>query len=114
MTKEEAKRKCDALRRMTVARGCTPHEAETARRLADQLAKKFGFASSAPQDTYRPDFDSRFHRAENRAASRFSWEYRKCGKPNCHCARASSPSHGPYKYRKERDGKTVRSVYIGK
>jgi len=40
---QRARRKFDALRRMTTARGCTPEEADTARKLAEALAKKWGF-----------------------------------------------------------------------
>lgn len=99
--------------RMTVARGCTPHEAATAKRLADVLAAKFGFKDAATQAPPPPaDFHARYARAEKRAARRFNWEYRKCGKPNCHCARGGA--HGPYKYAKVREGRVVCSVYLGK
>lgn len=114
MTREQAKRKFNALRNMTEARGCTKHEAATAAHLASTLAKKWGFGSASSQ-RWRPDFDSRFARAEQRAAARWNWEYRKCGKTNCHCSRASTGrGHGPYKYAKRREGAKVRSVYIGR
>lgn len=114
MTHDEAKRKYDALRRMTTARGCTTHEAATAQKLADALGKKFGFVEPPQTSQYRPDFDSRFHRTEKRAAKHYGWEYRKCGKPNCWCAFSPAAGHGPYKYRKERRGRRVVSVYLGK
>ena len=99
---------------MTVERGCTPHEAATAAKLARALGQKWGFVEPRPRAEYRPDFDDRFKRAESRAAARWSWEYRRCGKKRCHCARAASPSHGPYKYGKRRDGRKVVSVYYGR
>jgi len=99
---------------MTTSRGCTPHEASTAKRLAGQLGKKWGFTGAFSSREYRPDFDSRFARAEQRAAQHFAWEYRRCGKPSCHCARSPRPPHGPYKYGKRREGRTVRSIYMGK
>ena len=113
MDTQQARRKWDSLRRMTKERGCSEHEAATARRLADALAKKYGFADAQPSTPFRQDFDTRFNRAAERAATRFRWEYRKCGKSTCWCARCA-PGHGPYKYHKERDGKTVRSVYLGR
>lgn len=100
---------------MTEARGCTKHEAATAARLAAALAKKWGFDNDPHQRQWRPDFDSRFARAEQRAATRWAWEYRKCGKKRCHCATtASGKGHGPYKYGKRREGLKVRSVYMGR
>lgn len=114
MTHAQAKRKYDALLNMTAARGCTPHEAKSAARLAKALAKKYGFAAPASQTSWRPNFDERYARAEERAASRFGWEYRKCGKDNCHCARSRSKGHGPYRYAKRREGRTVRSIYMGR
>jgi hypothetical protein len=52
--------------------------------------------------------------AEPRApqSATYRWEYRKCGKPGCHCA--TDKGHGPYRYAKRRDGTTVRSVYGGR
>lgn len=111
MTREQAKRKYDTLTRMTTANGCSSHEAATAKRLAATLAAKFGFDSKPHHSQYRDDFSSRFARAEKRAAIRWNWEYRRCGKRNCHCAKGGR--HGPYKYSKRREGKKVVSVYIG-
>lgn len=71
MTQDQAKRKYDALQNMTEARGCTPHEARTARRLAAQLSKRFGFTEDKPRQEYRPDFNARWSAAAERAASRF-------------------------------------------
>jgi hypothetical protein len=37
-------------------------------------------------------------------------EYRRCGKPNCHCA--DGPGHGPYYYRRWRKDGRQRWEYI--
>lgn len=112
MDRDGAYRKWQALRRVTVANGATTHEAATAARLASVLASRFGFADQEPRQ-YREDFAPRYERAEARAARRWNWEYRQCYKPRCHCMKSDSP-HGPYRYAKQRDGRTVRSVYIGR
>jgi hypothetical protein len=114
MTREDAKRKYDALRKMTVDRGCSKHEAATAARLAEQLARKWGFTGAPAADNFRPNFDDRFSRAESRAARRHGWEYRRCGKTNCWCSATSKGGHGPYKYAKQRHGRKVVSIYIGR
>lgn len=49
---------------------------ETLREKRDQLT-----ASLAHIDDLRPGF--------------LTARFRKCGKPNCHCAQKSSPGHGP-------------------
>jgi hypothetical protein len=37
--------------------------------------------------------------------------FRKCGKPNCHCAQKDSPGHGPsYSLTHARAGKTITQV----
>lgn len=37
--------------------------------------------------------------------------FRKCGKPNCHCAQRGSPGHGPsYSLTHRRGGKTITQV----
>lgn len=37
--------------------------------------------------------------------------FRKCGKPNCHCANAASPGHGPsWSLTREVQGKTVTKI----
>jgi len=82
---------------MTVARGCTPHEAQAARVIADRLAVTWHFVVS---EQPRP------------RGARWRWEYRRCGKPRCHCR--SGALHGPYKYEKRRRGRVVSSVYRGK
>ena len=34
--------------------------------------------------------------------------FRRCGKPNCHCARPKDPGHGPhFQFTYKKDGKTV-------
>jgi hypothetical protein len=178
--RETARRKFDALSRMTEARGCTKDEAATAARLAKGLADKFGFAAqerrqrfrawSQPcpncgrlrcdctdsermmagasqartraaqeradaearrREAHKADWERRqreakererrrereeqaeYARREQDAAKRFGWEYRSCGKPKCHCMKEGT-KHGPYKYRKVRVGKTVKSIYGGK
>lgn len=112
MDRKKAEARYRALRNMTVARGCTQNEADIAKRLADTLAKKFGFADTPVTQSWRPDFDVRWERAERRAATKFRWEYRRCGKQNCHCARGGR-GHGPYKYGKVRVGNKVNSIYLG-
>jgi hypothetical protein len=37
-------------------------------------------------------------------------ELKKCGKPNCRCARGEL--HGPYYYRYWRDGRRLRKTYV--
>lgn len=113
MDTRTARSKWEALQRMTVERGCSIHEAATAKRLADALAKKYGFADTPPTERWRPDFDTRYARAEKKAAARAGWEYRTCGKDRCRCMRGGAP-HGPYRYAKRREGKTVRSIYMGR
>jgi hypothetical protein len=114
MTREQALRKWRSLTAMVVERGCSVHEAATAARLASVLARKWGFGDSPGRAHERPDFDVRYTRAEQRAAVRFAWEYRRCGKQNCHCAGRGTFRHGPYKYGKKREGRKVRSVYLGR
>src|SRR5258708_6980072 len=111
MTQEQAWTKYNALLRMTVDRGCTTHEAATAARIAAALAARFGFGDTQPKSHHRPEWDDRFARAEKRAAIKWRWEYRRCGKGNCHCARGGR--HGPYKYGKKRKGRKVVSIYVG-
>jgi len=113
MDRNKAHARWKALCNMTVARGCTVHEAEVAARLAKALAAKFGFADAPAADHWRGDFDSRYERAEARAAMHFKWEYRSCGKARCHCMKFGT-KHGPYKYGKVRRGKHVASVYLGR
>lgn len=108
-----ARRKWEALRNMTTERGCSAHEAASAKKLADVLAAKYGFNAPRAEQAWRSSFDARFYRAERRAAIKWKWEYRRCSKSNCHCARGGN-GHGPYKYAKRRTGKLVRSIYIGK
>ena len=36
-------------------------------------------------------------------------QYRKCGKPNCHCAREGAQGHGPYSLLTWRDRETGKS-----
>lgn len=114
MTQEQARRKWDSLRRMTVANGCTVHEARTASALADALNKRWGFTTPADDAAFREPFDERFNRAEQTAARRFRWEYRRCGKARCRCAQTGAARHGPYRYGKKRIGRKVVSVYIGR
>lgn len=158
MDRETARRKFDALGRMTEARGCTKEEAATAARLAKSLGEKWGFKAESrrePEDLddivrraaaaqrawakseearkrrHREAWHQRqqearereadrqrreeaeFARREEEARKRFGWEYRSCGKRNCHCMKEGT-KHGPYKYRKVRKGKTVTSIYGGK
>lgn len=113
MDKAKALSRWRALCNMTVARGCTVPEAAVAKRLADALAKKFGFANTPVSDSFRPNFDARYERAEARAAMRFAWEFRACGKARCHCMKFGT-KHGPYKYGKVRRGAKVSSVYLGR
>lgn len=108
-----ARMKWRALQRMTVECGCSPHEAATAVRLADVLAKKYGLTDDVARAPWRKDFDARFSGAQAKAAHRYGWEFRTCGKARCHCMRGGAP-HGPYKYRKERRGETVNSIYRGR
>lgn len=112
MDRAAAYRKWQTLARMTTARGCTPPEAATAARLAKALAGRWGFGGSTRSYDLRRDFETRYRRAEGRAARRWAWEYRTCGKPTCHCYRGHA--HGPYKYAKRREGGTVRSIYLGR
>ena len=47
------------------------------------------------------------------AVPAIEWRFVRCGKPRCHCAKGSR-GHGPYAYAKRREGKKVRSIYLGK
>src|ERR1700730_8311134 len=111
MDRKKAEARYRALRNMTEARGCNPNEAAIAKRLADALQKKCGLEDAPVSDSFRPDFDARWERAAAKAAMRWNWEYRTCGKARCRCMRGGSP-HGPYKYGKVRRGATVCSVYL--
>src|ERR1700737_4106637 len=65
---------------------------KTLRDRRDQLA-----ASLARVDDLRPGF--------------LTARFRKCGKPNCHCAQKDSPGHGPsYSLPHRGGGKTVPQV----
>src|SRR6266851_2134664 len=65
---------------------------EALRDRRDQLA-----ASLARVDDLRPGF--------------LTARFRKCGKPNCHCAQKDSPGHGPsYSLTHRVGGKTVTQV----
>lgn len=44
----------------------------------------------------------------------YQLEYIKCGKPGCRCAGAGRLGHGPYWRAYWREGKKVKSKYIGK
>ena len=44
---------------------------------------------------------------------KIEWRFVRCGKSRCHCARGSR-GHGPYAYAKKREGKKVKSIYLGK
>ncbi len=37
-------------------------------------------------------------------------EHKRCGRPNCHCA--TGPGHGPYLYRRWREGARQRRQYV--
>lgn len=113
MDRKKAEARYRALRNMTEARGCSPNEAAIAKRLADALQKKFGLDDAPVSDSFRPDFDLRWERAEQKAAMRYAWEYRSCGKRRCHCMRYGT-KHGPYKYGKVRRGNSVNSIYLGR
>lgn len=39
-------------------------------------------------------------------------QYRKCGKPTCHCTRPDSPGHGPYWLITHRSGGKTRSQAV--
>ena len=65
---------------------------QTLRDRRDQLT-----ASLARVDDLRPGF--------------LTARFRKCGKPNCHCAQKDSPGHGPsYSLTHRAGGKTVTQV----
>jgi hypothetical protein len=48
----------------------------------------------------------------------YQLQYRRCGKQHCRCTqlvdRADNRGHGPYWYAYWREGKKLRSAYIGK
>lgn len=137
MTRQEAQRKYDALKRLTVARGATVSEAATASRLAAALAAKYSLNDEQPRSTRQgysdaraeprstrhggapwppppPDeWDFRWEYVYGKASRKWRWEYRKCGKAKCWCARAHQ-GHGPYRYGKVRRGLSVHSHYVGR
>src|SRR5271169_3790791 len=80
MDRETARRKFDALCRMTEARGCTKEEAATAARLAKGLADKFGFEvrrdGSANTGTWEREARAARARAEAAARARSAREHK--------------------------------------
>src|SRR5438552_12078775 len=110
MDRAAAYRKWQTLCRMTVERGCSQAEAEAAARLAARLATRW--LTDAGPTTPQADDETVYARAEQRAAQRWHWEYRRCGKPRCRCN--DGHLHGPYKYTKRREGQRVRSIYLGR
>ena len=111
MNREQAQRRFDALSRMTVARGCTVAEAATTATIAQRIARAFGFGGEKRHWWEKSTPVAQDVRA---AAERFGWEFRRCGKKSCWCAkRPLHQAHGPYRYRKQRRGSHVHSVYVG-
>ena len=108
MDASSTRRKLDVLERMTVARGCTEHEAKVAAEIASRLRKKLGFAARSEEEPIRQE--ARVWRKPPTAAG---WEWRQCYKRTCHCMKGGT-WHGPYRYRKRRRKHTVSSVYGGK
>lgn len=100
--------KYEALKRMTRRNGCTAPEAAAAAAAAARLLRR-NPALEKPV-LVRKVFRG-FQEEMMRAGAK--WEYRKCGKSNCHCAKGG-PGHGPYLYEKQREGATVSSVYRGR
>ena len=122
MTETTARRRYEALGRMTVARGCTREEAATAARLRAELRRAHPSCATGArrppavaQDANRRRrawSEGRWEARVREAAARFAWEYRTCGKRRCHCMHGGA-RHGPYRYAKRRRGRTVRSLYLG-
>jgi membrane-bound lytic murein transglycosylase B len=140
MNRQQAHSQWTSLRRMTVANGCTPDEAATAKGFADRLEAKYVFSMwTAYRSTREPDERTKrwaeyvrrykeakperaqakqreYEREYQEAVKKFAWEGRQCGKAACWCMRTGG-YHGPYKYRKERYGfknRRVHSIYLGK
>ncbi|MGB2711412.1 MAG: hypothetical protein WBC33_07830 [Conexibacter sp.] len=68
ITPEQARRKYESLQRMSTANGCTPGESSTAARLADALAKKYGFVGVESGGRWRVDFEESGAPGSTRAA----------------------------------------------
>src|SRR5712691_2436179 len=83
MNRIQAERRYAALLRMTAKRGCTEAEAATAREIARRIAILWhlGVAQDGPGKAAA----SGVAQDEWKAASRFGWEYRRCGRRNCWC-----------------------------
>lgn len=139
MNRQEAHAKWSSLRNMTIERGCTEHEADTAAKLAARLDAMYGFTAERASSSTRP-MDDRLRRWQEyvrrtqagstratreakqewtrdyeQAKAKFKWEGRRCGKALCWCMRTGG-YHGPYKYGKTRYGfknRRVKSVYMG-
>lgn len=104
MTQQQAFATWRHLANMTVARGCTAAEAETAARLREQIAAKYGLGRCRERFAPEPDMT---------VGRRFRWEYRRCGQRKCWCRKAARGyGHGPYPYAKRRSGSHVRSIYL--
>jgi len=112
MTREQAYSMWRSLKNMTVARGCTEPEAATAAKMRDRLDQAWGF-SGGEQVPPQPEVVNQFWSDLGKAAGNWKWEFRRCGKRNCHCMKGGHP-HGPYRYAKQRHGRRVNSIYLGK
>jgi hypothetical protein len=50
----------------------------------------------------------RFAELQDMRPGSVSAVFRRCGKPNCHCARPKDPGHGPhFQFTYKKDGKTI-------
>ena len=126
-----------ALLNMTVANGCTFGEAAAAIEALRRLLVRSWRGSSSPWSSKfaRQQLKAEIVNASDALAAairdeaarkhlrRAGWEFRRCGKRNCHCSRArGGPLHGPYHYNKRRTdkrrtdkrGMIYSSVYRGK
>src|SRR5260370_26556584 len=59
----------------------------------------------------RDQLAARLARVDDLRPGSLTARFRKCGKPNCHCAQKDSPGHGPsYSLTHARAGKTITQV----
>ena len=59
-------------------------------------------------ETSRASLFRRFAQLQDMRPGSIGAVFRRCGKPNCHCARPKDPGHGPhFQFTFKKEGKTV-------
>lgn len=106
----------DAMAREHAARAAREAAAREAARAAREAAARQrhpGAGAQARDDAH--ERDRQWWYDYNAARRTWHWEHRKCGDQNCWCSTAPKGyGHGPYRYSKQRRGRKVNSVYLGR